>query len=110
MGMKAFKTRLEKKLRFPRVIRKNSRIFILTIFLFMLFIFTEAGTLYAYEVSPVEKGGELSGTITFKGKPPVNRPIKVSLNPEYCGNTIYDETYMISPKNKGLANVVISIE
>ena len=89
---------------------KNSRISILMIFFLMLLIFGEARIIYAYDVTPVEKGGEVSGTITFKGKPPVNQPIKVRLNPEYCGNTVYDETYMVNLQNQGLENVVISIE
>lgn len=69
-----------------------------------------ASPLFAYEVISVEKGGELSGTITFKGEPPANPPIKVIVNPEYCGDTVYDETYRVNPQNKGLENVVISIE
>jgi hypothetical protein len=98
------------EMKFPEVTMKNDRISILMIPLILFLIFGEVRILYAYDVISVEKGGELSGTITFKGKLPVNQPIKVSLNPEYCGNTVYDETYMVNPQNKGLANVVISIE
>lgn len=85
----------------------------ISFFIILLVLFQGPGgvnTLFAYDVISIEKGGELSGTITFKGERPTMQPIKVVLNPEYCGNTVYDETYIINPQNNGLENVVISIE
>ncbi|MBI3605294.1 MAG: hypothetical protein HY202_04620, partial [Nitrospirae bacterium] len=66
--------------------------------------------LFAYEVMPVTNGGELSGAIKFKGNPPTNQPHQVVNNPEFCGSTVEEETYLINRENKGLGNVVISIE
>ena len=66
--------------------------------------------LFAYDEIPVENGGELSGTMTYLGQQPAIQAIKVVLNPEYCGNTVYDESYFVNPQNKGLENVVVSIE
>jgi hypothetical protein len=88
----------------------NNKICFLYFLVILFFSFGEIKILYAYTEIPVEKGGELSGTITFKGEPPANQPIKVLLNPEYCGDTIYEETFLVNPQNKGLGNVVISIE
>jgi len=88
---------------------KSNRIFILMIFLLLFLSFGKVQILHAYTEIPVENGGELSGTITFKGEPPVNPPAKVIFNPEYCGNSVYEETYVMNPQNKGLEKVVISI-
>ena len=65
---------------------------------------------FAYEGVPVDKGGELSGTIKFKGEPPVNPAHKVLHNPEYCGESVTDETFLINSENRGIQNVVLSIE
>jgi hypothetical protein len=92
------------------VIMKNNRIWFLFIILFLFLSFGERKILYAYTEIPVEKGGELSGTIIFKSAPPVSQPINVVVNPEYCGETINEETYVVNPQNKGLKNVVLSIE
>jgi hypothetical protein len=87
----------------------KNKIFFFIIFLVSFLSPGVVNTSLAYDEIRVEKGGELAGTITFIGELPVIQPIKVVLNPEYCGNTIYDETYMVNPQNKGLVNVVISI-
>ena|ERR1700693_4001383 len=90
------------------VIMKNNKKY-LVILLFLFLSFGEVQILHAYTETPVENGGGLSGTITLKGEPPVDQPEKVVFNPEYCGNTVYGETYIVNPQNKGLENVVISI-
>jgi hypothetical protein len=89
---------------------KRYSIFILMIFLLLFLSVGEVQILHAYTEIPVENGGEVSGTISLKGAFPVNQPAKVLINPEYCGNTVYEETYVVNPQNKGLENVVISIE
>ncbi|MBI1824194.1 MAG: hypothetical protein HYR80_08815 [Nitrospirae bacterium] len=89
---------------------KNHKNVFLFIFFLLFLSFREVKILYAYDETPVEKGGELSGTITFKGDPPVNQANQVFSNPDFCGITVYDETYGVNSKNKGLENVVISIE
>ncbi len=64
----------------------------------------------AYDVNPVENGGELIGTINFKGNAPVKPSLTVDRNSEYCGKTVPDESLIINPENKGIQNVVISLE
>ena len=66
--------------------------------------------LSAYESIPVEKGGVISGIIKLKGDAPVIQPHKVIHDPEFCGTTVADETYVVNPSTHGLQNVVISIE
>jgi hypothetical protein len=64
----------------------------------------------AYDVIPVQEGGELTGTINFKGQVPVLNPLNVNRNPEYCGITVPDESLIINSENKGIQNVVISFK
>ena len=89
--------------------KNHKRCFLLFTFLLFLY-FGDVRLLYAYEEIEVEKGGELTGTISFKGELPLNQQINVVRNQDYCGNSIYDETYRVNSKNKGLQNVVISVE
>jgi plastocyanin len=76
----------------------------------LLIVCGAQSNLFAYEVVPITQGGELFGTIQFKGEPPSTPFHRVSNNPEFCGSTVEEETYLVNPKNQGLANVVISIE
>jgi len=71
---------------------------------------TFPSNIFAYEVISVNQGGELVGTIKFKGDPPVNPTHQVLNNPDFCGSTVQDETFMVNPENKGLENVVIRID
>jgi hypothetical protein len=64
----------------------------------------------AYEIILVQDGGELSGTISLKGQATLLVPLKVNKNPEYCGITVQDESLIINPENKGIQNVVVSLE
>lgn len=89
---------------------KNNKMVVFMNLSFLFLFFGEAHILYAYTEIPVEEGGELAGTVSFKGEAPANPANKVRLNPEYCGNTVYDETYIVNPQNKGLKNAVISVE
>jgi hypothetical protein len=66
--------------------------------------------LFAYEVIPVENGGELHGTISFRGKPPDNLSHDVDRDAAVCGPNVLEETYMVKAKKQGLQNVVIWIE
>ena len=66
--------------------------------------------LLAYEVISVTQGGELLGTIKFKGDPPSNPSHQVLNNPDFCGSTVQEETILVHPENRGLENIDISIE
>ena len=64
----------------------------------------------AYEEVSVENGGELSGTVKFSGQASVTKVLNVDRNPEYCGKTVLDESLIVNPENKGIQNVVVSLE
>lgn len=84
---------------------------ILACYLLVLFSEFHGPTLlYAYEVIPINQGGELIGTVRFKGSPPSNLSQPVANNPDFCGSTVQEETFLVNPENRGLKNVVISIE
>jgi hypothetical protein len=79
-------------------------------FVLMTFLFTPAAVAQAYEGIVVLKGGELAGSIKTKGAAPENDIHKVIHNPEYCGASISEDTYLVNPENNGLQNAVISLE
>ncbi|MFI5305075.1 MAG: carboxypeptidase regulatory-like domain-containing protein [Nitrospiria bacterium] len=64
----------------------------------------------AYEAISVEHGGELVGKILFKGNRPPKTLHQVKSNADYCGSEIEDDPYKVHLENRGLANVVISLE
>jgi hypothetical protein len=66
--------------------------------------------LYAYEVISVDHGGELYGTISFKGQPPANFSHEVEKDAAICGLYVQEETYIVNSGNQGLQNVVVTIE
>ncbi|MBI1823252.1 MAG: hypothetical protein HYR80_03950 [Nitrospirae bacterium] len=90
------------------MIRRSLRILIAFVISASWFLLPEG--LWAYESILVEKGGTVSGTIKLKGELPALQPHKVIHNPEYCGDTIPDETYLVNPTNHGLQMSAVSIE
>ena len=85
------------------------KIGILTV-VFSLLLPVYASPVRAYEVAPVPDGGTLEGSIRFKGDPPANQSHQVVNNPDFCGSSVQEETFLVNPKNRGFKNVVISIE
>lgn len=75
----------------------------------MLLLLANPVDLFSYESVEVNNGGVLYGKIRFKGAPPKNEIRQTELNQDYCGDSIEDETYLVSPENHGLQNVVVSI-
>lgn len=89
----------------------GNRILFLITKLFILFIgFGFVSFANAYDTIPVEHGGELFGTVLFKGDPHAKTLYQVKNDADYCGSEIEDNTYEVNLKNQGLANVVISLE
>ncbi|MHB8481444.1 MAG: hypothetical protein ACYDBV_01715 [Nitrospiria bacterium] len=76
----------------------------------LVLFFGKTPSSVAYEGVTVDNGGELYGTVKFKGEFPVNPIHKVLHNPEYCGESVEDQTFLINSENKGLQNVVLTIE
>lgn len=63
----------------------------------------------AYEAIEVKDGGSVRGEVKFIGTPPKLEPIKVTKNPEHCGNTIPAENLVVS-QDGGIKYVIITIE
>ncbi|MBI3593741.1 MAG: hypothetical protein HY200_02165 [Nitrospirae bacterium] len=76
--------------------------------LFLKIVFIQA--VFAYEVIPVDHGGELFGTVRIKGDAPPNEVFRVINTPEFCGKVVESETFLVHPVNKGIKNVVVSVE
>lgn len=81
-----------------------------TALVLLTFLCHPATVTLAYETMTVEKGGELVGSIKFKGISPENKAHKVGHNPEFCGETVLEDTFLVNPENNGLQNAVISLE
>ncbi len=62
------------------------------------------------EHPPTIAGGKIEGRIFFKGTPPEPEKIRVSKDPQICGNSKLSEEFVVSTENKGLKNVVILLE
>jgi plastocyanin len=90
--------------------KRNLKIFLIWLVAGLFSLIIPNGQAMAYEIAPVDDGGELYGTIKIKGNPPENKVHPVTNNPDFCGNTVQEEVIVVNPKNQGLKNVVIHIE
>lgn len=64
----------------------------------------------SYEIISVENGGSVKGVVRFKAKYPRQKRVPVDVNNDVCGTHKKSETFLVSPKNKGLKNVLVTIE
>lgn len=64
---------------------------------------------FAYDIIPVDQGGELKGMVRFGGEPPANAARQVLNNVDFCGASVEEEKYLIG-QNHALRNVVVTIE
>jgi len=77
--------------------------------LLMAFMLIPFSAMAAYEGGTVANGGTISGVITFKGTPPVLKPIVVNKDKQVCGKApIYSQDLVVG-KNKGIRNVVVRL-
>ena len=74
----------------------------------LLLVFLLASPVLAYEESGVTNGGSISGKITFSGKAPAPRKIKVNKDRGACGNEQTSEVLLVG-KDGGIQNVVVTI-
>ena len=52
--------------------------------------------------------GHLSGRFVYDGDPPVRKPIKITVDPEFCGKCgLLEENLVVDPKTKGVAHVAV---
>ncbi|MFQ5627821.1 MAG: carboxypeptidase regulatory-like domain-containing protein [bacterium] len=63
-----------------------------------------------YRVITVNDGGAISGAVRFAAAYPRPNRIRVSKDNEVCGMRKVSETFIVSKENKGLKNVLITVE
>jgi carboxypeptidase family protein len=81
--------------------------------IFSVILFLGYGKLFfanAYEVIPLEHGGELSGRILITGQPRLTPPHRVKIDANYCGPEIENESNKVNDEKQDLANTVVSLE
>ncbi|MFQ5705415.1 MAG: carboxypeptidase regulatory-like domain-containing protein [Gemmatimonadales bacterium] len=54
--------------------------------------------------------GSITGVVRFDSEYPRPETIKVTQDESVCGSSKQSQTFVVSPKNKGLANVVVTLE
>jgi WD40 repeat protein len=57
----------------------------------------------------VAKWGHLRGQFLYDGEPPKPRMLKVDCDREAFGESVPDESLLVNPKNRGVANIVVYI-
>lgn len=63
-----------------------------------------------YKVITVKDGGTISGVVRFDSAYPKRKKIRVSKDNEACGTKYYSEKFLVNESNKGLANVLVTVE
>lgn len=76
----------------------------------LFFLFSISLVSSAFAATASGHGGELSGTIKIKGAVPANAVEKINRNPEVCGSSAEQETYLVNSSNQGVQNVLVYIE
>jgi len=59
---------------------------------------------------PPRAGGRIEGSVRFKNEVPGVDKIEVTQDQEVCGDSKESETFVVSPDNKGLKNVLVTVE
>lgn len=62
-----------------------------------------------YEVIEVTDGGAVKGRVVFKGEPPARGELTVNKNEDFCGQTVPDESLVVSGDG-GVKNAVVYID
>ncbi|MCH7878087.1 MAG: carboxypeptidase regulatory-like domain-containing protein [candidate division Zixibacteria bacterium] len=64
----------------------------------------------AYKIIEVTDGGSVFGVVRFDTKYPPQKKIRVSKDNETCGTIKLSERFLVSKDNKGLKNVLVTVE
>jgi len=81
------------------------KVFLLGSLLILVGAFQATG----YEAASVADGGSIVGQVTFSGTPPAPEKLPVTKDPEVCGKEKISEKLIVSPDNKGIQNVAVTI-
>ena len=77
-------------------------------FMLLFLVVFLASPALAYQEGAVSNGGSISGKITFSGKAPAPRMIKIDKDQAVCGNEQASEQLLVG-KGGGMQNVVVKI-
>lgn len=64
----------------------------------------------AYKVVTVRNGGTITGIVRFESAFPKRKKIRVSKDNKACGTRYYSEHFLVNESNKGLQNVLLTVE
>ncbi len=69
-----------------------------------------AAFMLAATVAHADGWGSVKGKFIYKGSVPSASPVSITKDKEYCGKfKLVDESLVINPKNKGIANVAVML-
>ncbi len=55
-------------------------------------------------------GGTVTGSVVFRGEPPILQPIEVAKDREVCGPTVPASALVVAPGTRGIRNAVVFVE
>lgn len=79
---------------------------------FLAVLFSAMGTApagYGYDVVAVSDGGAVRGAVHYQGAVPVPATIVITKDPDVCGHEKVAGDLLVSPSNRGIANVVVRL-
>jgi len=63
-----------------------------------------------YKVITVKDGGIITGVVRFDSSYPKRKKLRVTKDNEACGTKYYSERFLVNASNKGLKNVLVTVE
>jgi len=93
--------------------RSMTAVIVATVALFGVAVFAPANVSAGdsgYKVVAVDDGGSVSGVVRFGSRYPKRKKIRISKDNETCGTIKRSEKFLVSKENKGLQNVLVTIE
>jgi hypothetical protein len=85
------------------------QIVMLTISVVCLFTLRLSADAADYKVISIENGGVVTGKISFEGKPPEPRKVRILKDPEFCGEGFREITW-VRVNDGGLAETVVYLD
>ena len=70
----------------------------------------ESSSASSYKIIKVTNGGTISGVVRFEDKFPPQKKLRVSKDKAACGGHKLSEKFLVAESNKGLQNVLVTVE
>jgi Polysaccharide lyase family 4, domain II len=78
--------------------------------LLMIWLGMPDGRVLAYEISAVQNGGAIAGTIVFVGPIPHLPPLVITKDQDVCGTTAPSPLLLVSGHTRGVKDTIIAVE